>query len=278
MNGMRSPVRSRGWKSPSSWARGFLGVALAGVLVYAANVVLDEVDPSNGWGLAYGGAATAFLVGAALIGVRRRTMRTGVGRSRAWQQFHLYGGALFFLFVLLHTGFRIPEGQMSWWLFFLSLWVFLSGLLGVLVQAWLPRALTSGLRVEAVYERIPELVADLRQRAEELAGKGPAPVRDFHRRTLAPLMAGPHPRAAYLWDVTSGTRALRDDFRFLRRMVPAPGHGLVDELEEVCAAKMELDAHYTLQKGLRYWMALHLPPSIALLVLVGLHIFAIIYW
>jgi hypothetical protein len=268
----------RARRALSPWARGFLIAAGASLLVYAANIVLSEVDASSVWGLIYGGVATALMIGAALIGVRRRTMKLGLGRSRTWQQFHVYGGGLFFLFVLMHQGFRLPTGQMTWWLFFLSLWVFLSGLLGVFLQTWIPRTLASGLRTEAVYERIPRLVDDLRQRAEELAAEGPPPVQDFHRRSLAALMAGPRVRAAYCFDVTAGGRALRESFGFLRGMVPAEHRPLVDDLEEVCAAKVELDAHYTLQRGLRWWMALHLPPSIALLVLVGLHIFAIIYW
>jgi hypothetical protein len=262
----------------SPWARGFLLAFAASLVVYGISAVTAGVDASSGWGITYGIVAAALMLGAALIGVRRRTMRWGPGRSRTWQQFHLYGGGLFFLFVLMHMGFTLPKGAMVWWLFLLSLWVFLSGLAGVLIQAGVPRALASGLRVEALYERIPELAEELRQRAENVAKEGPQPVADFYRRTIEPLMRRPAPRLAYLIDVTAGSRELRESSEFVRALVPAESRALVDELEEACATKLELDAHYTLQRGLRYWIAFHLPPSIALLVLVGLHVFAILYW
>jgi cytochrome b subunit of formate dehydrogenase len=39
-----------------------------------------------------------------------------------------------------------------------------------------------------------------------------------------------------------------------------------------------LDAHYTLQKALRWWLYLHVPASLMLVLLVGLHVYAVIYY
>ena len=50
------------------------------------------------------------------------------------------------------------------------------------------------------------------------------------------------------------------------------------ELQQLYRAKLELDAHYTLQHVLRGWLVLHVPVSLVLLVLVGLHVFTVLYY
>ncbi len=41
--------------------------------------------------------------------------------------------------------------------------------------------------------------------------------------------------------------------------------------------KAELDVHLSLQRALRVWLVLHVPPAIALLGLLAVHIFAVLY-
>jgi hypothetical protein len=126
---------------------------------------LSEVRPGNVWSLAYGSAAAALLVIAAALGLRRRTMKTssklGAGATRIWLAVHVYGSLLFLVLLLMHTGFRVPSGRLTWWLWVLSLWTVLTGVVGRVLQKWLPRLLGSGLATEVLYERIPELVDEL---------------------------------------------------------------------------------------------------------------------
>jgi hypothetical protein len=260
------------------WMRAFLaGVALcaAGLL---ANAVLSEVDASNLWGMTYGSVATALMLGAAAIGVRRRTMRLGLGRARTWQQFHLYGGSLFLLLVLMHSSFRYPDGSLSQALFVLSLWVAASGWIGVLVQTWTPRVLAAGLDTEAVWERIPDLVRSAAERCDALSRESTATVRDFHVRSLAPRMAAPRFRFRYFLDLGSAFRELGREFDYLLTIVPESETRRVEEMRRIFRTKLELDAHHSLQLALRSWLWIHVPPSIALVVLVAIHVFVVFYY
>ena len=79
------------------------------------------------------------------------------------------------LFVFIHMGFRWPGGMFGWWLFGLSLWTTLTGILGVALQKWVPVTIARNLKVEAMYERIPGLVERLTADAATLTtGSGDA--------------------------------------------------------------------------------------------------------
>lgn len=264
-------------KSPG-WLLAFLIAAAACVGIYVANAFFGRVHPSTTWGWGYGIAATVLFLGTLVYALRRRLMRFRPGRTFHYLQFHVYGGTLFLLLLFMHTGFRVPHGVLTWWLWFLSLWVVLSGLVGVGLQKWIPTLLASGLDVEINYDRIPELSDELRERAETLASESGDDVRRFYRRNLADLLAAPHFRPLYFIDVTGGRARLTRKFRHLRRVVPAGQKEDLDELERIASTKYDVDAHYTLQTPLRWWLFFHLPVGLVLIVLIGLHIFTVLYY
>src|SRR4030095_699833 len=98
----------------------------------------------------------------------RRPRARPLGTARAWIQAHVYLGVVAMLAVVIHSGFSWPHGAMGLWLLGLSLWTTLTGLFGVWLQKSIPVALSEGLRVEAIYERIPALVDGLVAEADTL--------------------------------------------------------------------------------------------------------------
>ncbi|HUF77832.1 MAG TPA: hypothetical protein VMR44_02830 [Thermoanaerobaculia bacterium] len=266
------------WAQRPEWLLGFLAAAALLLLVYALNLTVAEPRAASPWGLTYGTLATLLLAGAGSLAARRRTFRSGLGRTQTWVQLHVYGGTLFALLVLMHAGFEWPRSGLNRWLMGLSLWVAASGLAGVAVRKWLPRVLASALTTEVLYERIPELAAVLRRRAEELVAAAPGPVRDLYRRSLAPLLAAPRFRWIYFADVTGGIANRLRELDYLAGRLPAEGRGVLDELRSVVRTKLELDAHYTLQRPLRWWLYAHVPPSLVLLLLVAVHLLAVWYF
>ncbi len=264
-------------RSPD-WAAWFLLATSVFLLMYAVNVILFDVNPGNWWGLTYGWIAALLMFGAGLYGVRRRVLNRDFGNSKVWVEFHVYGGTLAALLVLLHTGFRLPNGLFNWLLWLLAVWVTVSGLLGVILQRWIPKLLTSGLSVEAVYERIPDLVLELRERAEKLVRTCAAPVRDFYQGTVAAALVQPEPRLIYYLDVTGGVQSRIRKFEFLRRVLPDEEKKRLDELQLIYKTKLELDAHYSLQRALRWWLYSHVPLSMVLLLMILLHIWAVWYY
>lgn len=278
--GRRLPAvaAARRWVQRPEWLAAFLGATVLLALVFALNLLLAAPRAGSAWGLAYGTLATLLLVAVSLLAVRRRTVRWGLGRTQTWVQLHVYGGTLFLLLVLMHSGFRWPGGTVERWLLVLSLWVAGSGLVGVLLRKWLPRVLSSALTTEVLYERIPELAATLRRRAEELAREAPAPVRDLHRRSLAPLLAAPRFRWIYFADVTGGIAHRLRELDYLAERLPAGEREVLDDLRSVVLTKLELDVHFTLQRPLRWWLYGHVPPSLALLALVAVHLVTVLYY
>lgn len=266
------------WSRSPEWLQAFMVSLVLCLLVYAVNALFFDVRAGNWWGLTYGILASLLMVGAALYGIRRRRPRLRVGKSRTWVLFHIYGGMVFMLLVFMHSGFRFPMGALNWWLWGVSLWVTMSGILGVALQQWLPKILTSGLSVEAVYERIPELVTDLRTRAEKLMETCTDPVQEFYRKSIAGTIAMPQPRLIYYFDITGGIQSRTRQFEYLRRVLSAVEREKLDRLESMFKTKLELDAHYTLQKALRWWLYTHVPLSMVLLLLVALHLYAVWYY
>lgn len=276
MAGSAGLALGRRWGAPVA----FLLATAAAALAFAANVVLAEVRAGNSWSLIYGFAAAALLLLAAGYGLRRRMMRVAsrfrAGRAAAWLGLHVWGGTLFLLLMLMHSGFRLPSGVITGWLWALSWWTVASGIAGRLLQRWIPRVLASGLTTEALYERIPELVEELAGRAARVAAAGGhEAVADLYRRRLEPQLERPRRRWQYFLDVGAGRERLRREFRHLRRLLDEADRERLDELESLYRAKLELDAHYTLQPALRVWLLLHVPPAVLLVALLAAHLYAV---
>jgi hypothetical protein len=272
----------KNWVESPSWFRAFLiGVALC-ASAFLANVALSEVRPYNVWGLTYGTAAAVLMAMVALYGLRRRTtnaaLKLRLGRAQAWLLFHLYAGALCLLLTLMHSGFHVPKGILTWWLWVLSIWVTVSGLFGALLQKWIPTILASGLGNEVLYERIPDLIKEIKDKAKTLAETCADPVWDFYKKNLARALEAPQTRLIYYMDVTGGIQSRMKQFEYLRRLLSPEERDKLNKLEALYKTKLEIDAHFTLQKTLRGWLYLHVPVSLALLVLVAFHIFTILYY
>ncbi len=277
-----SGARLGSWIDSPSWFRRFVFASMCCGLALAVNALVAEVRPYNVWGLTYGTLAALFMVAAALLGVRRRLTKTALqrrfGKAQTWLQFHLYGGMLCLLLVLMHTGFRVPHGVLTWWLWLLSIAVSISGLFGVFLQKWIPKLLSSGLAVEVLYERIPELVVELRERANSLMQNCTDTLQEFYRKHVAYALATPQARLLYYVDITGGVHARLKHFDFVRGLLTRDEQEKLNQLEACFKAKFEIDAHYTLQRALRWWLWLHVPASLVLLILLGLHVFAVLYY
>ena len=270
------------WVDSPFWFRLFVaGVAACGV-AYGLNWTLAEVRSYNVWGLTYGALAAILMAGTGFLGVRRRmnrmALRLGLGRAQPWLQFHIYGGTLAAVLMFMHTGFKIPHGVLTWWLWVLTIVTTASGLLGVFLQKWIPKILSSGLAIEVLYERIPELIVELREKANAVFQTCTVPVKEFYRKEVALALARPQPRFIYYLDITGGIHTRVKQFDYLRSLLPADEKEKLDQLQNFYKTKLEIDAHYTLQRTLRWWLFLHVPLSLVVLVLLGIHLLSVWYY
>ncbi len=247
------------------------GLSLLALLAYLAGGWGRTFSPKAGVGLVFGvlaGLSFVFEMGYPA----RRPRAFPLRDARAWLQAHVYLGALAFLGVLLHTGFGLPHGAFGWALWLLSLWTTLTGLLGVALQKWVPAALAEGLRVEALYERMPGIVAELREQADALAAGAGETLEAFYRRELRPALLGLRPSLGYLMNVRAGEERALEPFRRMGPFVQGEERQLLEDLTAIMTEKRELDAQYTLQGLLRAWLVLHVPPAGLMMGLLLVHV------
>lgn len=258
-------------KKPA-WMFGSLAVAVASLSVFLLLVRQRPWDPARAGGLVFGILGSLVYTIEILYPLRRRLLGFPFGNAQRWVQFHIWGGCLAFGFVLIHEGFRWPSGTMGWLLLILSLWATLSGLGGVWLQKWIPAVLSSGLQVEALWERIPELVSRLRDDGDQLAAGSSEMLERFYGESVRPALAGVSSSWSYLINV----RSRRDDqlapFVRLAPFLAEDEKPRLEDLRAVYTEKLELDAQYSLQRILRLWVYLHVPPSALLYGLLLFHV------
>lgn len=262
-------LRSTGWLKVSG------GAAVLALAVYAVNAAVGIVHPASTWGIWYGAVATGLLVVALAYGVRRRTLFIrAAGPSRGYLLAHVYGGALFLLLALMHSGFTLPEGVITWILWVLGLWVVGTGFLGVAIQKWCSASLAQ-LGTEVQLGRIGELSESLRGQAEQVAREAGGLIQDFYVSELAPAMEAPR----FRWrSLTGFVRDRNQRFGYMRSVVAPERQDNLEELRRLVRARAEMDVHFALQSVLRRWLWLHVPTAVMLAAVLALHIGVTLYY
>ena len=91
--------------------------------------------------------------------------------------------------------------------------------------------------------------------------------REVYLRKVRPYLEDPEAPDAELAD----PRAPRETFESLRRLLAPPVHGVLDDLENICEEEQQLSRQIRIYRWLHGWLLVHVPLSIALLVLGGVH-------
>jgi len=278
-------------------------VALAAVAtaLYVPYALLSPQGPRGGsWpGIAFGVVTFALMVYPALLALRRRVPTWRVGRASTWLRGHIWLGLLGYLLVFYHAGFQW-SGALTALLMILYTVVVASGLWGVFVQQRLPSMLLEAVPLETVYEQIDSVVAQLRAEADglvsHLAGPlpvgGPAPASGAGGEgggaalavAVAPVAGATTLREAYVGDIRPflGRRVPRGSrlvnpreraalFDYLLTAVTPGAHGAVEELRAICDERLQLAQQKRLHHWLHAWLLVHVPLSLALLLLAAVH-------
>lgn len=251
--------------------------AAALVLGWAAFTAYRPWSPKSGLGLATGiAAALLFVFG--MLYPARRPRAFPFRNAQDWLQAHLYLCTLAGVAVLVHAGFRWPGGAMGWALLLASALVIGTGLGGVYLQKTLAPALADGLRVQALFERIPELVDALCAEADaRVEGAGEA-LSAHYAGQLRPELSRLRPSWSYLSDVRAGREAALQGLQQLAPFVDAEDAERVADLTSIYTQKLELDAQWRVQWVLRQWLALHALPAGVLLALLAVHVFTWLWY
>ena len=273
---------------------------------------------SSAVGLALGTAAAAIILFEFLLWPRKKLRAWRLGRTQIWLRAHIWLGLLSAPLAVLHSGFQLG-GALSTTLAVLLALVIASGVFGLVVQQIVPRMMLEQTPAETIYSQIGHVSAQLLAEATELvaaacegstgdslspfapAANAVAAIRSvgsvqgrvWQAVSLAAPLADPAPlRSAFADEIEpflrEGARAhsaLRYPLqagayfdRLKSRLGPA-AHGLVDTLADLCAQRRQFILQARLQAWLHGWLWIHLPLSVALVVLLAVHVFfAVKYW
>ncbi len=293
-------------QSHRGWFIGSLALLALGGALYIPYAFLSVAGVSGGStaGLIYAGAGSAMMIFAGLLGARRKYRIWRVGRATWWMRGHLWIGFLSFPFILFHAGFRLGNGALTRVLMALFLVVFISGILGALLQHYIPKVMTERVPMETIYDQIDRVLGQLvneaaiivsdigaaveheierEEAAEELLqfpvkGKKAAAVAVadervsrkitvFFESQMKPYLTSRHSRQHLLGNPVQAATA----FRQLKVLVPEALWPKFEDLENICEEKRELERQRRLHKFLHGWLLFHIPASYGLLLLGAVH-------
>ncbi len=95
-----------------------------------------------------------------------------------------------------------------------------------------------------------------------------AQLRDFHLRAVRPFLDDGRSTSSSLNDVMAARRV----FGQLNADLPPELHETLEQLESLCEERRQFNTQLRLHRWLHWWLILHIPPAIAMLVLFVAHV------
>ena len=94
-----------------------------------------------------------------------------------------------------------------------------------------------------------------------------APLRNFYLREMRPFLEHERKTGRRLSDPATASSA----FAGLRTLLPAAAHATLSDLEDICGEARQLARQEQLHRWLHGWLLLHIPLSLALILLGAVH-------
>jgi hypothetical protein len=272
----------------TTFARHRVAYLLAAVVVFGLPAAGWYLAARLGWtewpsgstrlGLFLGILAAATIAFEMLLWPRKALRGRRLGRTRRWMYWHVWLGLASVPLAVGHAGFRFG-GPLTSAVLVLFLLVIASGVWGLAVQQVLPHQLLHGFAAETVEPEVDHVMKVHQYEADELvqvaaAGGLADPLMTFYLDEVRPYLAGGRMSGSVLRSAAQSAGLFAD----LAARAPAAA-GVVRRLEELCAARRAYDAQARLHAWLHNWQLVHLPLSVALCVVLAVHIVtALKYW
>jgi hypothetical protein len=274
---------------------------LLAALAYVPYALFSLKAPSGSspLGLAYGIAGYALMLFAALLSVRKKFRIWRIGRAQTWMRGHLWLGLLSYPLILFHAGFSAGHGLARLLTLILGV-VVLSGLIGAAIQHYMPRVMTERVPMETIYDQIDRVQGQLLAEADgllaslipekseyglimpasdpadtmtttstliRLSDQSSTKLREMYDQRIRPYLAhrGSHRQA--MADRQTSKAMLAQ----LRAVAPESLRTVIDDLENICEEKRDLDRQSRLHRVLHYWLLVHIPLAYLLLALGAVH-------
>jgi hypothetical protein len=265
--------------------------------IYARNS-MEGPRGDSVMGLVFGSVGFGMMLFATLLSLRKKFPVWRIGRAQTWMRGHLWLGLLSYPIILFHAGFSWG-GTLTSVMMWIFTFVIISGIVGAVLQHFMPRLITQRVPMETIYDQIDRVQGQLLTEADELIASideiatklglyvaaakvgssatmpktGTTPevavteLRGVYTNSIRPFLAV---RGAYR-DPLYARKNAKGMFSRLRKLTPEELKDVVDDLENVCEEKRDLDRQSRMHRALHVWLFIHLPLSFALIALGFIH-------
>lgn len=242
-------------------------------------------------GLIFGAVAFFIFLFAAALGIRKKKRTWPIGNVQWWLKAHIWLTVLTLPLVLFHCGFRLGGWHTSGLMLLYAI-VMLSGVVGIVLQQYVPGIMRERLSREVIFEEIPHLRGLLVQAAVEMrddlksddlaaVGKGVEGAADadakqssaiarFIDQECIPYLTARKGPLHRLGDARAATAA----FSSLRLNVEPRWKARIDLIQKWSDDRRMMDMQTRLHHLLHGWLLIHIPASIALLIGTAWHALA----
>ena len=267
-------------RSGPLWRRIFIVLLIAVTALFIWQARKEYPHGGSTIGIAYGIAGSALIVILAAFGIRKRAYRSTFGTLENWMQSHIYLGLLAGIVLLLHTGFRFNDG-IAVATFVLVVIVVLSGVAGAILYVTVPRLLTeveSNLTVAEISDQLNQLAKSM---ARIASGKS-APFQRIYNELIRESRPGWLAGWRLLFTRRRRKPQMAGDWSNLIALVGKDEQEELRQMLVVSRQRKELLLRLIYQQRyknvLEAWLYVHVPFTIAAMVLAVVHVAAVFYY
>jgi predicted membrane channel-forming protein YqfA (hemolysin III family) len=262
------------------WRRIFVVLLVGTSASYYYYAQREYPHGGSPWGLGYGIAGTALILLLAFFGIRKRWYRSTWGTLEQWLQSHIYLGVLVLIVLLFHTGGRFNDKIAVTTLVLVAI-VVASGIVGAILYVTVPRLLTeveSNLTVDEISEQLNQLA---RSMARIASGRS-APFQRIYDELLRQTQPGGLAGWRLVISRLGRKKQQESDWTRLIALVPKEEQEELRQMLVVSRQRRELLLRLIFQQRyknvLEFWLYIHVPFTIALLVFAIVHVAAVFYY
>lgn len=252
------------------------GVALLATACFASSAAVKAASTAlRRTDLWTGGALFATVVFLATFNARKKIPFVPLLPASWWMQTHIYLGLFSAWLFVLHTGARLPRGNLEIGVWTLFIGVTFSGIAGLWLSRWAPARLTEHGE-NLIFERIPMLRAQVRADAQKLAidsvaGANSSTIADFFEARLQAYFADVRHIPSHWIGSRRNLIILIEEINSLDRYLSAPEREIMGKITDLVRTKDNLDFQYSIQALLKGWLFVHIPLTYSLLLTGAVH-------
>ena len=199
--------------------------------------------------------------------------------AHQWLLLHIVVGFLALFLFWVHAGVIWPQGFYNQVLAFLFYGSILSGILGMILEKVFPMFLTR-IGQECIYERIPQEIAELRSKAEDLVLEcaektGSDTLARHYLETLRWFFQRPRFFGNHILGGQNAEHWVRQQCSILKRFLDEKERGYLDQIFVLADTKRKIDCHYAVQTLLKGWLLVHVPLAAGLAAMAIWHLIII---